>query len=176
MRQRLGLAAALIGEPDLIIVDEPTSGLDPAGVRDLHTLLLTIADTGPSVLLSSHDLDEVERLCSAVTVLRAGSVVHTGSLDELRAQAGSRVWTLQTSHNDRAALAASSYPGVNVSVGALRALKVTADQDVMDDYTRGLAAFGVAVRELARDRLPFEELYFRLTEDPAARAAEQVTT
>jgi ABC-2 type transport system ATP-binding protein len=176
MRQRLGLAAALISEPQLIIVDEPTSGLDPAGVRDLHTLLLTIADTGPSILLSSHDLDEVERLCTAVTVLRDGRVVHSGSLDDLRAQAGSRVWTLQSSHNDRAVLAASSYPGVTVTIGALGALTVTADQDVMDDYARGLAAYGVAVRELLRDRLPFEELYFQLTEDPSVREAEQVAT
>lgn len=176
MRQRLGLAAALISEPELIIVDEPTSGLDPAGVRDLHTLLLTIADTGPSILLSSHDLDEVERLCTEVTVLREGRVVHSGSLDDLQAQAGSRVWTLQTSHNDRAVLAASSHPGVRVALGALGALTVTADQDVMDDYARGLAAYGVAVRELVRDRLPFEELYFQLTEDPVLREAEQVVT
>jgi ABC-2 type transport system ATP-binding protein len=176
MRQRLGLAAALISEPDLLVVDEPTSGLDPAGVRDLHTLLLTVAATGPSILLSSHDLDEVERLCSDVTVLRTGRVVYSGSLDDLRAQARARVWTLQTSDNDRAVLAVSTHPGVTVTVGALSTLKVTADSDAMDGYVRGLAAYGVAVRELLRDQLPFESLYFQLTEEPAHQRTEQVST
>ena len=176
MRQRLGLAAALISEPELLVVDEPTSGLDPAGVRDLHTLLLTVAATGPSILLSSHDLDEVERLCSDVTVLHTGKVVYTGALDDLRAQAGARVWTLQTSDNDRAALAVSGHPGLRVAVGALGALKVTADAEVMDNYIRGLSAYGVAVRELLRDQLPFESLYFQLTEDPTLRVAEQVSS
>jgi ABC-2 type transport system ATP-binding protein len=176
MRQRLGLAAALISEPDLLVVDEPTSGLDPAGVRDLHTLLLTVAATGPSILLSSHDLDEVERLCSDVTVLRTGRVVYSGSLDDLRAQAGARVWTMQTSDNDRAVLAVSSHLGVTVTVGALGALKVTADPDAMDGYVKGLAAYGVAVRELLRDQLPFESLYFQLTEEPTHQVAEQVST
>jgi ABC-2 type transport system ATP-binding protein len=139
-------------------------------------LLLTVAATGPSILLSSHDLDEVERLCSDVTVLRTGRVVYSGSLDDLRAQAGARVWTLQASDNDRAVLAVSGHPGVAVTVGALGALKVTADPDAMDGYVKGLAAYGVAVRELLPDQLPFESLYFQLTEDPADRVAEQVST
>jgi ABC-2 type transport system ATP-binding protein len=167
MRQRLGLAAALISEPAVLIVDEPTSGLDPAAVRDVHALLLALAGAGRTVLISSHDLEEVERLCTDVTVLREGRVAYAGSIASLRERAGRRVWELDTSDNDQAALLASHHRQVTVDAGPWGALKVTAEQEDLDGYLLALAGHGIVVRELHRDELSFETLYFQLTEPHA---------
>jgi len=83
MQTRLGLAVALLGEPDLLILDEPTEGLDPVGVIDVRELLKTVVSEGRTVLLSSHQLPEVQQMCSAVTVLKEGRTVTEGSVDEL---------------------------------------------------------------------------------------------
>ena len=171
MRQRLGLAAALISDPSVMIVDEPTSGLDPAGVRDVHALLVAMAESGRTVLLSSHDLDEVERLCTHVTVLRHGSVVYSGGIRSLRAQAGHRVWRLQTSDNDQALLV--EHPQVVVELGPGGALQVAASQSDFDQLLLMLAAGGVVVRELSREELSFETLYFQLTRDGMPSTAEE---
>ena len=163
MRQRLGLAAALISDPQVLIVDEPTTGLDPAGIRELHALLADLAAAGHTVVLSSHDLDEVEQLCSDVTVLRAGTVVYTGTLDALTERSAERMWRVHTADDRVAALIADRNPGVQArSAGAV--LMVKADLAEMDAYVLSLAAEGVAVRELRRDSLALEELFFQLTE------------
>jgi ABC-2 type transport system ATP-binding protein len=170
MRQRLGLAAALISDPDLLVLDEPTSGLDPAGVRDLHGLLLALARSGRSVLLSSHALDEVERLCSDVTVLRAGAVVYSGGLGALRARTGNRVWRLEASDNDLALSVAKRHSHLAVERPSSGGLCIRGGQDDLDRYLLELARSSVVVRELVRDELDFETLYLQLTEQPAARS------
>ncbi|MGW2593656.1 ABC transporter ATP-binding protein [Streptomyces sp. NPDC001515] len=86
MRQRLGLAAALLAEPRLLVLDEPANGLDPAGKRHIHGVLTGLAARGTAVVLSSHRMDDLEALCSEVTILSTGRVVHSGPLDELAAQ------------------------------------------------------------------------------------------
>lgn len=84
MKQRLGIANALLTHRDLIVLDEPTNGLDPQGTREVRHLIRSLADEGSTVFLSSHLLAEVEQTCSHVAVLRAGSLVAQGSLEELR--------------------------------------------------------------------------------------------
>ena len=103
MRQRLGLAAALLRSPRLLLLDEPTSSLDPAGTRDVRTLLERLAHQGTSVVLSSHDMSEVEEICDAVTILHLGHVVFSGTMDELRDRAPASIHALRTS-NDADAL------------------------------------------------------------------------
>lgn len=176
MRQRLGLAAALISEPRILIVDEPATGLDPAGIRDLHALLAAIAESGGAVLLSSHDLDEVGQLCTEVTVLRAGTVVYDGSIAMLRERAPQRLWRLHTGDDDLALLTASAHPGVDVRADRSGQLLVCADQAELDRFLIDLAVRGSAVRELHRDELPFESLFFQLTEQscPDARAGATI--
>ena len=83
MQTRLGLAVAMLGEPDLLILDEPTEGLDPVGVIDVRELLKTVVSEGRTVLLSSHQLPEVQQMCSRVTVLKEGRTVTEGSVEEL---------------------------------------------------------------------------------------------
>ena len=87
MRQRLGLAAALLRSPRLLLLDEPTSGLDPAGTRAVASLVRELAAEGVAVLLSSHQIGELERVCDSYTVMREGRVVWDGSAGELIAQA-----------------------------------------------------------------------------------------
>ncbi|MCW2922733.1 MAG: CocE/NonD family hydrolase [Thermoleophilia bacterium] len=89
MRQRLAIAQALLGRPDLVLLDEPTNGLDPAQVIELRELVRAIASEGRSVLLSSHQLDELERVCTHVVLVAEGRVLASGTLDEVRADHGS---------------------------------------------------------------------------------------
>src|SRR2546429_9839142 len=84
MKQRLGIAAALLRQPRLLLLDEPTTGLDPVGMRDMRMLIRRLAEDGITVLLSSHQLTEVEEVCNRVAIIRSGRVVFEGALDELR--------------------------------------------------------------------------------------------
>ncbi len=165
MRQRLALAAALIGEPDILIVDEPAAGLDPAGLRALSTMLTELTDRGCTVVLSSHDLDEVERLCSDVTVLREGEIVYDGSMAGLHRTAPNRCWRLHTTDDDAAAGMAAGMPGIQLTRDT-GGLLVESDVGNVDGLVLALAANGVAVRELSRQQLALESLFFQLTEQP----------
>jgi len=85
MLQRLGIAHALLNDPDLLFLDEPTSGVDPVGRRDIRDLVLELRDRGTTVFLNSHLLSEVEKVCSRIAILRDGAVVRTGTIEELTA-------------------------------------------------------------------------------------------
>ena len=101
MRQRLGVAACLIGDPQLLILDEPMNGLDPAGMQDMREMILSLVAEGRTVVLSSHLLDEVERTCDAVAIVDRGSVVRQGPISELLAGA-SLMLQIECSDSDRA--------------------------------------------------------------------------
>src|SRR5262249_22110973 len=101
MTQRLGVAASLLRNPRLLIVDEPSNGLDPAGIRDMRALIKRLGDSGLTVLLSSHDMSEVEEICDNVTIMRRGSVVFHGGIAELREQAPEQGHRVSTDHDAR---------------------------------------------------------------------------
>ncbi|MCW2605018.1 MAG: Ribose import ATP-binding protein rbsA, partial [Pseudonocardiales bacterium] len=103
MRQRLGVAASLLRDPRLLVLDERANGLDPAGIRDMRALIKRLAASGLTVLLSSHDMGEVEEICDNVTIMRTGSVVYHGTIATLRERAPRPAHRLSTS-DDRAAL------------------------------------------------------------------------
>ena len=109
MRRRLGIAAAMLGRPPLLIIDEPTSGLDPAGIREIRSLLRDLAAEGTTVFLSSHLLAEVEQICDQVAVLRSGRLVEQGPVAGL-ATARTRVRVVLDPTDHRAALARSINP------------------------------------------------------------------
>src|SRR5690242_5400656 len=88
MRQRLGIAAALLRDPKLLLLDEPATGLDPAGMRDMRLLIRRLADQGITVMLSSHLLAEVEELCNRVAIVRSGKIVYEGAIAELKRSTG----------------------------------------------------------------------------------------
>jgi ABC-2 type transport system ATP-binding protein len=164
MRQRLGLAAALLRVPRLLLLDEPTSSLDPAGARDVRALIRRLADEGTAVVLSSHDMTEVEELCTVLTIVHRGRVVFSGTIDALRKLAPEAVHALRTS-DDRAALdLASQWPGVKVApaVGG-DGLEVSADIVALDAYVIALGRTGIAVRGLERRARSLELLFLQLT-------------
>jgi ABC-2 type transport system ATP-binding protein len=148
MRQRLGLAAALLRRPRLLILDEPGNGLDPAGARDLRTLLRGLTRNGTTVLLSSHDMAEVENLSDEVTVLHAGTVLRRGTVAELRSQAPPPVHRLHTSADDLAMTVAREHPEVTVTADRDGGLAVQGHTPALDGYVVALGRAGIAVRHL----------------------------
>jgi ABC-2 type transport system ATP-binding protein len=164
MRQRLGLAGALLRSPRLLVLDEPTSSLDPAGARDIRLLLRRLARDGTAVVLSSHDMGEVEELCDALTIVRRGHVVFSGTVEELRKLAPPETYALRTS-DDRAALGlASQQPGVAIEVAAGgEGLELSADVKALDACVIVLGRAGIAVRSLERRVRSLESLFLQLT-------------
>jgi ABC-2 type transport system ATP-binding protein len=160
MRQRLGLAAALLRRPRLLLLDEPTAGLDPEGTRELRLLLRQLAAGGVTVLFSSHDMAEVEAISGTVTIMRAGRVVWDGTLERLRAEAPVPAYRLVTSDDRRALELAGP---VRAESDPEEGLRVTAAADELDAYVLALGAAGIAVRRLELVESPLESMFFALT-------------
>jgi ABC-2 type transport system ATP-binding protein len=170
MRQRLGIAGALLREPRLLLLDEPTTGLDPAGMRDMRVLVRRLADQGMTVLLSSHLMGEVEELCDRVAIVRAGRVVHEGSLAELIATSAGR-YELRTTDDDRALAIAAREPGVEGPERAERGVRLRASEEAAARLSIALGEAGVGIVALVPRTATLEELFFRMTEGDGARAA-----
>ena len=172
MRQRLGLAAALLTRPRLLVLDEPANGLDPAGKRDVHSVISGLADHGTAVLLSSHQMDDLASLCAEVSILATGRVVFSGSVDKLAAESGDLDHRLRTSDPARAQAIATDTPEVRVggSTGSRLSrdtLVVRGPVSALDALVARLAAEGVAIRELAPVVSPLEAAFLALTEGEA---------
>ena len=163
MRQRLGIAAALMRAPRLLLLDEPTAGLDPAGVLEVRDVLGELAAQGVAVLISSHQITEIEDVCHAFTVLRRGHAVWDGSADELRAQAPGSAYAMTTSDDRRALEVAARQAGVTAAPDPGRGLTVTAEAGALDGLVLALGAAGVAVRGLELRSSPLESMFFALT-------------
>jgi ABC-2 type transport system ATP-binding protein len=162
MRQRLGLAAALLREPRLLLLDEPTIGLDPAGARDVRALIGELAEAGVTVFLSSHNMAEVAEVCDGVVVIRRGAVVWDGTLDRLRAEAPAESHRIWTSDDARALELATGRPGLTIAIDAT-GLTIQGEAQARDAYVLALAPAGVAVRRLEPSVPPLEALFTELT-------------
>jgi len=173
MRQRLGLAAALLRQPKLLLLDEPATGLDPGGMRDMRDLIRELSARGMTVLLSSHLLAEVEELCNRVAIVRSGRVAYQGSLEELRRQAGEG-YRLRTTDEDRARAVAAAQPGIaDVEAGDGGTRFSARDEAAVSALSLALAEAGALIVELSPRHASLEDLFFRLTEgDPPAAAGE----
>jgi ABC-2 type transport system ATP-binding protein len=161
MRQRLGIAAALLQPRELLVLDEPTNGLDPQGTREVRSLVAELARDGVTVFISSHLLSEVEQLCSHVGVMSVGRLVWQGRLADLRAQQEPfvRVETAQPSAAEQA-LERCGLAGIQIADGSVRArLGTAAPEEIVAELVRG----GVGVRGFAVERASLEELFVGLT-------------
>ena len=158
MKQRLGIAAALLGSPEIVILDEPTNGLDPEGMLEMRGLLRDLAERdGITVLLSSHLLDEVERVCDHVAILRRGRLAAQGKVNELL-------------HSDRLWLDARPTEPVLARLGARGApegggVVAQIDRDEAPGLIAALVADGVAIREARWLRADLEEIFFAETRE-----------
>ncbi|CAL2066227.1 MULTISPECIES: ABC transporter ATP-binding protein [Streptomyces] len=169
MRQRLGLAAALLTRPRLLVLDEPSNGLDPSGKRHVHRVLNRLAADGTSVVLSSHRMDDVEALCSEVTILATGRVVFSGPLAKLAAENRELEYRLLTSDPTAARRLAAEAEGVRVvEDGGTRygdeVLVVRALVPALDRLVSQVVRSEIAVRELAPVVSPLEAAFLALTE------------
>jgi ABC-2 type transport system ATP-binding protein len=165
MRQRLGLAAALLRRPRLLVLDEPTTGLDPAGMRDMRALVRRLAGDGITVLLSSHLMGEVEALCNRVAILREGRVRYEGDLAEVTARSGGR-YRLQATDPAAALAACRGAAGIGDVRAEGAAIAFAADREAVAALTLVLAAAGIGMHALVPAG-GLEELFFDLTETEA---------
>ncbi len=173
MRQRLGLAAALLTKPRLLVLDEPANGLDPAGKKHVHGVLSRLAADGTAVVLSSHNMDDLEALCSEVTILAAGRVVFSGPLSKLATENRELDYRLLTSDPRAARRLADDAPGIQVvdDTGVRQdaePLVVRALMPALDQLVVRLVEGGVALRELTPVVSPLEAAFLALTEQQEA--------
>ncbi len=169
MRQRLGLAAALLTQPRLLVLDEPANGLDPAGTKHVHGVLNRLAREGVTVLLSSHRMDDVETLCDEVTILATGRVAFSGPLGKLSIDNRELDYRLRTSDPVAATPLIAAAPGIQVVDDTAEVVVVRALVPALDELMMALVREGVAVRELAPVVSPLEAAFLALTEQEAGR-------
>jgi ABC-type multidrug transport system ATPase subunit len=161
MRQRLGLAAALLRPRELLVLDEPTNGLDPQGTREVRSIIRDVGAGGTTVFLSSHLLSEVEQVCSHVGVMSHGRLIFAGPLGELRQAAGTRV-RVDTS---RPAAAASVLHRLGTGEPDIRATGVVADLADADTerIVEALVVAGIPVRQVILEQPDLEDVFVQLT-------------
>jgi ABC-type multidrug transport system ATPase subunit len=161
MRQRLGLAAALLRAPRLLVLDEPTNGLDPHGMREVRDLLAELAGGGTTVFLSSHLLAEVELVCSRAAIVDNGRLVAQDRVEALLGPTGRVLVT--TPDVGAAAELAAALPGVRLGERRPGRLAVHLDGTAPEALNRRLVDGGVRVRELVVERPTLEDVFLRLT-------------
>src|SRR5258708_3212966 len=174
MRQRLGLAAALLTEPRLLVLDEPANGLDPAGKHHVHRVITGLAEEGTAVVLSSHRMDDLAALCSEVTLLSTGRVVFSGPVSKLAAESGELDYRVLTSDPAAAHQVALDTPGLRVAPGRDRVERPDADVlvvrgpvPVIEELVVRLVRADVAGRELGAGVAALEAAVLAPTGDRA---------
>ena len=158
MRQRLGVARALLADPELLILDEPMNGLDPAGMEELRLMIRGFVEEGRTVVLSSHLLDEVEKTCDAIAIVDQGKVVVQGAIDDLTGEATTVL--VGTSDDARAQSLLGSYEVERVPEG----LRVRIDDDATAAaVNRKLVEAGIDVHRLEPERVSLERRFLEIT-------------
>src|ERR671911_1785967 len=167
MRQRLGVARSLLADPELLILDEPTNGLDPAGIHEFRAMIRGFVAEGRTVLLSSHLLDEVEKICDEVAIVDHGRVVMQGSIAELAA-GGEQTILIATSDEERAVALLAEHRAVASATAAAEGIRVRLRTDVeaeaaADDIGRRLVLAGLAIRRFEPARASLEQRFLEIT-------------
>jgi ABC-2 type transport system ATP-binding protein len=166
MRQRLGVAACLLGDPQLLILDEPMNGLDPGGMLEMRDMILSLVAEGRTVVLSSHLLDEVERTCDAVAIVDRGTVIRQGPISELLAGSSFEV-QVECSEPDRAGgLLQTTSVGAHVQVdpdGLAITLPEGTERDAIAEINRLLVEGGISVYRLQHIQASLEQWFLEVT-------------
>jgi ABC-2 type transport system ATP-binding protein len=160
MKQRLGVAAALLKDPELLILDEPTNGLDPAGMAEMRTFIRSLAGGGRTVVLSSHLMGEVEQVCDRVGVIRDGVLIAEGTVEQLRGRATLRV---RAEPLGQAALLLARLPEVAEVATEGPVLQLSADVAAAAAINRALVTAGIEVSEISERRASLEDAFLELT-------------
>jgi ABC-2 type transport system ATP-binding protein len=167
MRQRLGVASCLLGDPELLILDEPMNGLDPAGIHQMRAMIRSLVDEGRTVMLSSHLLDEVERTCDAVAIVDRGRVIRQGPIDELIRGAGGRAVEVDCAEPGRAAGvidAAGIAVGTHLTDAGLTVTLAPGEtREAVADLNRRLVGAGISVYGLRETHASLEDWFLSVT-------------
>jgi ABC-2 type transport system ATP-binding protein len=162
MKQRLAIASALLNDPEILILDEPTNGLDPQGIHQIREIIRKIASDGTTILLASHLLDEVEKVCSHVVILRQGIKLYSGTVDGMNASHG--FFTLQSENMETLKSTLENHPDINVvneENGYLLAyLKNPVDPAKFNEQ---LFSKGIVLSHLVHRKESLEEQFLELT-------------
>ena len=170
MKQRLGVAAALLPNPELCILDEPTNGLDPAGIREMRSVIRGLADRGITVFVSSHLLGEIEAICDHLVMIDSGRIVFQGGVDKLIGAQQSEIVATPEHPADAPALAALCVAAGRPARVDGHDVRVHAPQDWAPELNRQAMAAGITLRGLTVVRASLEEAYFAITEGPQEHA------
>ncbi|EST53014.1 ABC transporter ATP-binding protein [Brevibacillus panacihumi W25] len=166
MRQRLGIAQALLHQPKILILDEPTNGLDPAGIRELRQFIRRLAEEeGLAVFISSHLLSEIEMMCDRVAIINQGKVISVGLVTELMAQFADQVdWTISPDFLDKGMEVLRGLPAVSQvwQIGEER-LKCRMQTERVSEVNQALVEAGVPVRGIATKTMSLEDLFLTVT-------------
>jgi ABC-2 type transport system ATP-binding protein len=174
MKQRIAVAAALLKDPALLILDEPTNGLDPEGVASMRDLITGLRRANRTVLLSSHQLAEVEHLCDRVGVIRRGRLIAEGTVAELRARTGEGGLRITVEAPERAAKLVRQLPVVRSATVVDGELRVAVDPSEAPAVNRLLVMNGLDVSELHQQVLSLEDVFFDLVEEHRPAGPEPV--
>lgn len=163
MKQRLGIAAALLPDPELLVLDEPTNGLDPAGIVEIRSLLKSLADGRRTVVVSSHLMSEIQAIADDLVVIRFGKLLYSGSLDGLMDDAVERVIAEPEHRSDLPRLlnAIEAQGWSHGSTGGIVSIELPADRSA--DVDRLARTTGINLRQLTPQRDNLEDLFLRLT-------------
>lgn len=164
MKQRLAIASALLNDPEILILDEPTNGLDPQGIHQIRDIIKLIASKGTTILLASHLLDEVEKVCTHVLVLRKGEILYSGRVDEMTANQG--FFELQSDDNSLLKTILNSHPAVekvNEENGKI-IVRLKSSLEAAD-LNRYLFEKGIVLHHLVKRKNSLEEQFLELTKN-----------
>ena len=162
MKQRLAIASALLNDPEILILDEPTNGLDPQGIHQIRDIIKKVASLGTTILLASHLLDEVEKVCSHVVVLRKGEILYAGLVDGMAANEG--FFELEADDNTKLKTVLATHPAVDKIAAEENKVLVYLKTDLKaSDLNQYLFQNGITLNHLVKRKNSLEEQFLALT-------------
>jgi len=164
MKQRLAIASALLNDPEILILDEPTNGLDPQGIHQIRDIIRLIASQGTTILLASHLLDEVEKVCSHVLVLRFGKILYSGTVDGISNKSG--FFELEAENNSNLIETLKNHPEVEkISEAEGKVIVYFKSQLEASLLNRYLVENGIYLNHLVFKKMSLEEQFLELTKN-----------
>ncbi|MBZ4044267.1 ABC transporter ATP-binding protein [Flavobacterium hibisci] len=168
MKQRLAIASALLNDPEILILDEPTNGLDPQGIHQIRDIIKKIASQGTTILLASHLLDEVEKVCSHVVVLRKGEMLYSGSVDGMSANEG--FFEVQSEDNETLKSVLNEHPAVDRIAEEEGKISVYLKSELSaSELNKFLFSKDIALSHLVKRKNSLEAQFLELTKNANAQ-------
>ncbi|MDZ7608658.1 MAG: ATP-binding cassette domain-containing protein [Cyclobacteriaceae bacterium] len=168
MKQRLAIGAALLSDPPVLILDEPTNGLDPQGIAEIRNVILQVASQGKTILLASHILDEVQKVCTHFSVLKKGSLIYSGTVDE--ALNGNRIFELASDNLDSLKVVLGEYNAVLKVEEERDCLSVQCRDDVgAMEINRFLISKGIVLSHLTKRKGSLEQKFLNILQESDAQ-------